>query len=129
MAKILEAMDRAIAREAFQTYRRLDADFHMALIEGAGNSYLVSAYGLIAAKIGALRSRAHDDTQVVDRSLETHRRLYQLLEAGEERKFNELLGVHIANTGRDYRAWLARQAAAGDDAAAGLSSPVATESR
>ncbi|WP_311029618.1 GntR family transcriptional regulator [Mesorhizobium koreense] len=129
MAKILEAMDRAIAREAFQTYRRLDADFHMALIEGAGNSYLVSAYGLIAAKIGALRSRAHDDTQVVDRSLETHRRLYRLLEAGEERKFNELLGVHIANTGRDYRAWLARQTAAGDAAAAGLSSPTATASR
>jgi DNA-binding GntR family transcriptional regulator len=128
MVKILEAMDRAIAREAFQTYRRLDADFHMALIEGAGNSYLVSAYGLIAAKIGALRSRAHDDTQVVDRSLETHRRLYQLLEAGEEGKFNELLGIHIANTGRDYRAWLARQAAAGDDTAAALRSPTATGS-
>ncbi|MBN9069152.1 MAG: GntR family transcriptional regulator [Rhizobiales bacterium] len=129
MAKILEAMERAIAREAFQTYRRLDADFHMALIEGAGNSYLVSAYGLIAAKIGALRSRAHDDTQVVDRSLETHRRLYRLLDAGDEGKFNELLGVHIANTGRDYRAWLARQTVAGEDAGTELSSPTAIASK
>ena len=114
MAQLLEAMMRAIDREAFQTYRRLDADFHMALIEGAGNPYLVSAYGLIAAKIGALRSRAHDDTQVVERSLETHRRLFSLLEAGDEEKFNELIDFHIANTGRDYRAWLARQTEAGD---------------
>ncbi|MDN5926800.1 MAG: GntR family transcriptional regulator [Hyphomicrobiales bacterium] len=129
MRKVLEAMDRAIAREAFQTYRRLDADFHMTLIEGAGNSYLVSAYGLIAAKIGALRSRAHDDTQVVDRSLETHRRLYWLLEAGDEEKFDELLGVHIANTGRDYRAWLARQTVTGEDATAGPTAGAATVSR
>ncbi|MGN6584998.1 MAG: GntR family transcriptional regulator, partial [Rhizobiaceae bacterium] len=49
MTQLLEAMERAIGREAFQTYRRLDADFHMALIEGAGNPYLISAYGLIAA--------------------------------------------------------------------------------
>jgi DNA-binding GntR family transcriptional regulator len=112
MASVLEAMERAIGREAFQTYRRLDADFHMVLIEGAGNPYLVSAYGLIAAKIGALRSRAHDDTQVVERSLETHRRLFRLLEAGDQAKFNELIGLHIANTGRDYRAWLARQGSA-----------------
>jgi DNA-binding GntR family transcriptional regulator len=114
MSQVLEAMDRAIARKDFQTYRRLDADFHMTLIEGAGNPYLVSAYGLISAKIGALRSRAHDDTQVVERSLETHRRLYSLFEAGQEEEFRELMGFHIANTGRDYRAWLARQRDAGD---------------
>jgi DNA-binding GntR family transcriptional regulator len=122
MAEILEAMELAIAREAFQSYRKLDADFHMALIEGAGNPYLVSAYGLIAAKIGALRSRAHDDTQVVSRSLETHRRLLRLLEAGDEEKFNELIDFHIANTGRDYRAWLARQTAADETATDDLAS-------
>ena len=107
--KVVDAMDQALANEDFQTYRRLDADFHMALIEGAGNPYLVAGYGLIAAKIGALRTRAHDNTQVVDRSLETHRRLFRLLEAGEEQEFCDLLSFHIENTGRDYRAWLARQ--------------------
>ena len=106
MRKVIEAMERVIAKGDFQAYRRLDADFHMVLIEGAGNPYLVAAYNLISAKIGALRSRAHDDTHVVDRSLETHRRLHRLLEAGEEREFYELLAFHIDNTGRDYRAWL-----------------------
>jgi DNA-binding GntR family transcriptional regulator len=111
MNKVIEAMERAIARADFQSYRRLDADFHMVLIEGAGNPYLVAAYNLISAKIGALRSRAHDDTHVVDRSLETHRRLAGLLAAGDEKEFNELLALHIDNTGRDYRAWLAGQSA------------------
>lgn len=109
MGQVVEAMDRALARDDFQAYRRLDADLHMVLIEGAGNPYLLAAYGLIAAKIGALRSRAHDDTQVVERSLETHRRLFRLLEGGEEQAFFDLLAFHIENTGRDYRAWLATQ--------------------
>jgi DNA-binding GntR family transcriptional regulator len=109
MHKVIEGMERAIARGDFRAYRRLDADFHMVLIEGSGNPYLVAAYNLISAKIGALRSRAHDDTHVVDRSLETHRRLFRFLNAGEERQFYELLAFHIDNTGRDYRAWLSRQ--------------------
>jgi DNA-binding GntR family transcriptional regulator len=79
------------------------------LIEGAGNSYIADAYGLIAAKIGALRTRAHDDRHVVDNSLGTHSRLLELMEAGREAEFRALLDVHIHNTGRDYRAWLARQ--------------------
>ncbi|HET7413160.1 MAG TPA: GntR family transcriptional regulator [Pararhizobium sp.] len=112
MAAVIATMEQALARNDFQAYRRLDADFHMVLIDGAGNPYLVAGYGLISAKIGALRTRAHDDTHVVDRSLETHRRLFRLLEAGEEQPFCELLSFHIDNTGRDYRAWLARQAEA-----------------
>lgn len=109
MGKAIAAMDRALAKDDFQGYRRLDADFHMILIEGAGNSYIVAAYGLIAAKIGALRTRAHDNTQVVDRSLKTHHRLFELLGAGEETAFCALLEFHIENTGKDYRAWLATQ--------------------
>lgn len=120
MRKVIERMERAIAKGDFQAYRRLDADFHMVLIEGSGNPYLVAAYNLISAKIGALRSRAHDDTHVVDRSLETHRRLFRLLEAGEEQALYELLAFHIDNTGRDYRAWLSGRSldAAGETPAA-----------
>jgi DNA-binding GntR family transcriptional regulator len=112
MATVIAAMEKTLAKDDFQAYRRLDADFHMVLIDGARNPYLGAGYGLIAAKIGALRTRAHDDTQVVDRSLETHRRLFRLLQEGAEQRFCELLSFHIDNTGRDYRAWLARQAAA-----------------
>ena len=115
MRKVIERMERSLAKSDFQAYRRLDADLHMVLIEGAGNPYLVAGYGLIAAKIGALRTRAHDDTQVVERSLGTHRRLFELLEAGDAEAFCDLLDFHILNTGRDYRAWLARRTKSDDE--------------
>lgn len=109
MAEVITMMDGALAKSDFQTYRRLDADFHLVLIEGAQNPYLIAGYGLIAAKIGALRTRAHDDRHVVERSLKTHHRLSELLASGDEAEFRGLLDTHIHNTGRDYRAWLARQ--------------------
>jgi DNA-binding GntR family transcriptional regulator len=120
MRAVVAEMEQALAGDDFLAYRRLDSDLHMVIIEGAGNPYLVAAYGLISAKIGALRTRAHDDRQVVDRSLETHRRLAELMTAGDEWEFCALLARHIENTGRDYRAWLARQGAGrGDEVSAG----------
>jgi DNA-binding GntR family transcriptional regulator len=109
MGRVVDAMHRALARGDVASYRRLDADFHMVLIEGSGNRYVVDAYGLIAAKIGALRTRAHDDANVVESSLKVHSELLGLLAAGERAAFCALLRRHIQNTGRDYRAWLARQ--------------------
>jgi DNA-binding GntR family transcriptional regulator len=109
MRAVVDAMHKSLSGNDIQTYRRLDADFHLVLIENCGNTYIVDAYGLISAKIGALRTRAHDDRDVVDRSLGTHSQLCEMLEAGDEKGFCTLLARHIQNTGRDYRAWLSRQ--------------------
>jgi DNA-binding GntR family transcriptional regulator len=113
MRAVLEAMSQALTRNDVQSYRRLDADFHLVLIEESGSSYIIDGYGLIAAKIGALRSRAHDDQNVVDNSFVTHSRLVDILEAGDAEAFCTLLAQHIRNTGRDYRAWLSKQASPG----------------
>lgn len=110
MRSVVEAMHEVLARNDGESYRRLDAEFHLVMIEGAGNAYIVEGYALIAAKIGALRTRAHDDRQVVENSLKTHSRLLDHLGAGDEEGFCTLLSQHIRNTGRDYRAWLSRQA-------------------
>jgi DNA-binding GntR family transcriptional regulator len=110
MRAVVDAMHKALVRDDVQSYRRLDADFHLVLIEESGNAYIVEGYALISAKIGALRTRAHDDRHVVDRSLGVHSRLLALLEAGDEEAFCALLGQHIQNTGRDYRAWHSKQA-------------------
>ncbi|HET8728952.1 MAG TPA: GntR family transcriptional regulator [Alphaproteobacteria bacterium] len=109
MRAVVDGMHEALSREDIQAYRKLDAEFHLVLIENCGNSYIADAYGRIAAKIGALRTRAHDDRHVVDRSFVVHSRLCELLEAGEEEEFCALLARHIENTGKDYRAWLAQQ--------------------
>jgi len=111
MREVVDGMHEALARNDIAAYRKLDADFHLVLIENSGNSYIEQAYGLIAAKIGALRTRAHDDRHVVDSSLDTHTQLCEMLEKGDEEAFCALLAQHIRNTGRDYRAWLARQSA------------------
>lgn len=111
MSRVVEAMHAALAGGDVDRYRRLDADFHLVLVEGCGNAYVAEAYGLIAAKIGALRTRAHDDADVVDRSLGMHTRLCAYLGSGDEAAFLESLERHIRNAGRDYRAWLSRQAA------------------
>lgn len=111
MRDVVERMHQALAGNDVQSYRRLDADFHFVLIEGCDNPYIGEAYGLIAAKVGALRTRAHDDQNVVDSSLRVHTRLLELLEAADEQAFCALLEQHIRNAGRDYRAWLARQGA------------------
>lgn len=109
MRAVVDGMHKAISRNDISAYRKLDAQFHLVLIENCGNGYIEQAYGLIAAKIGALRTRAHDDRHVVDNSLNTHTRLCEMLERGEKDAFCSLLAQHIRNTGRDYRAWLSRQ--------------------
>ncbi|WEX09825.1 GntR family transcriptional regulator [Chelativorans sp. AA-79] len=109
MRIVVNDMHKALADNDFAAYRKLDAQFHLVLIECCGNGYIRDGYGLIAAKIGALRTRAHDDRHVVDRSLGAHTMLCGMLETGDEQAFCTLLSRHIENTGRDYRAWLERQ--------------------
>ena len=115
MRKVVDAMHATLEAGDVDAYRRLDADFHLVLIAHSGNAYLGEAYGLISAKIGALRTRAHDDQNVVDRSLVMHTRLLELLERGEEGEFCEKLRLHIGNAGRDYRAWHGSQRALAED--------------
>lgn len=109
MRAVVEAMNEALTRGDIRAYRRLDADFHLVLIKGCENAYIAAGYGLISGKIGALITRAHDDMHVVDRSLDMHSRICELLEAGDEEAFCALLTHHIRNTERDYRAWLSRE--------------------
>lgn len=109
MRTVVEAMHEALSEKDLTAYWKLDMKFHLVLIEGASNRYIEDAYGLISAKIGALRTRAHDDSKVVDSSLEVHSRLMTLLEAGDQEAFCDLLASHIRNAVRDYNAWLARQ--------------------
>lgn len=92
------------------SYRRLDARFHEIIVAASGNPYVVAAYDTIAAKIGALRTRAQDADDVVRQSLRMHAALLAHLEAGDADSFCTLLARHIANTGRDYRAWLGARA-------------------
>ncbi len=108
---IVEAMGKALERKEIMAYRLLDAELHQVLIDDCGNNYIVNAYGLISAKVGALRTRAHDDREVVDRSAGMHALIVEKMEAGDTETFCRLLVQHIQNAGRDYRSWLDRRRA------------------
>ncbi len=100
MGAELEAGERA-------TYRKLDSDFHNAIVASSGNDYMIAAYRHISAKIGALRTRAQDTDTVVQSSLIRHTKLAAHVRENELEAFCELLNQHIENTGNDYRNWLA----------------------
>lgn len=116
LGEVVGRMRDALGQDDRREYRVLDARFHDVILAHGGNPYLRSAYGLIATKIGALRTRAQDSDRVVQSSLRTHARLHALVLAGDLAGFRALLATHIENTGTDYLRWLAAQAADGPGA-------------
>ena len=109
MADMVSRMEACIATECYDTYRKLDSEFHDLIVAGSGNRLLVAAYRPLSTKIDALRSRGLRDIDVVRRSLDFHRRLARWLAQGDQEAFQRGLETHIANSSRDYVAWLGNQ--------------------
>jgi DNA-binding GntR family transcriptional regulator len=82
--------------------RKLDAEFHTAILEASGNSYLISAYQTIATKIQALRARLPKHNEHVDACLESHATIVALVRAGETAAALESLRLHIQSTEESY---------------------------
>ena len=106
MADVVTRMGECVATECYETYRRLDSEFHDIIIAGSGNRLIVAAYRPLSSKIDALRSRGLRDIGVVRRSLGFHRRLADLLKHGAAEDFQCTLETHISNSSGDYVAWL-----------------------
>lgn len=105
--EIVTLMRTELEGQGRATYRKLDSEFHNAIVASSGNDYMIAAYGHISAKIGALRTRAQDSDAVVQSSLRSHAKLAQHVQNNELDAFCKLLDQHIENTGNDYRKWLA----------------------
>ena len=106
MADVVAHMAACVATECYETYRRLDSEFHDIIIAGSGNRLIIAAYRPLSSKIDALRSRGLRDIGVVRRSLGFHRRLANLLTQGAAEDFQRTLETHISNSSHDYVAWL-----------------------
>lgn len=109
LATIIKAMKSALDGNDFRSYQRLDADFHRAIVESSGNAYLAEAYAAIAAKIATLRTRVHTLPEVMARSLATHGKIARLAAKGDLDELCALLSIHVHNTGRFAKQWLALQ--------------------
>src|SRR3546814_10122571 len=75
-----------------------DANDHRARFAHAGNRYLADCYAGFAVRIQALRARLCSDPALNARSLADHRRLRDLIAAGDDRAAHDLLVEHMGRS-------------------------------
>lgn len=114
MTETLGAMRKAYTAGDNQAYRMLDGDFHRAIIELCGNSYLSDAYGPVGLRIQALRSRLSDEIALNRISFRDHCDMVKLIKAGETAQLQKLLRAHIRETARSYIAVLGQHDSASE---------------
>jgi DNA-binding GntR family transcriptional regulator len=104
LAAILERMKKALDRNDAAAYRKLDAEFHLAMFERSANKYLLAAYLGIAFRIQALRTRLSADPMLNRSSFRDHEKIHRLVEARRVEEAAALLASHARGTTENYAA-------------------------
>jgi DNA-binding GntR family transcriptional regulator len=97
VAKLEEAvarMRKALAGKDYAAYGEADSAFHLAILEAAGNRYLIKAYALSSTALEALRARLQRGGFRA-RSYDEHVEMARLLKNGKIDKASRLMRVHI----------------------------------
>ncbi len=98
---IIEGMKEATTAKDPVTYRRFDAEFHNAIISASGNSFIESAYNIIALRVQTFRNRL----SIEDHNwspLDQHIEVAELARAQQADKAAERLQHHIRGAYNDY---------------------------
>src|SRR5690606_6490147 len=102
MAELYGAMEQAYEADDPVGYRKLDGEYHEAIIELCGNPYIRSAYSQIGFCIQALRSRLSHEAQLNRLSIADHREMLRLVKAREVSALQALMRAHIQQTKQSY---------------------------
>jgi len=102
MGELLSGMRQAYERDDRVAYRRLDGDYHDALIDLCGNDYIRTAYRQISFCIAALRSRLSNEVALNKASLADHKEMLRLVRAGDAASLQKLMRAHINQTKQSY---------------------------
>ena len=99
------------ARDAGDTtrYLNLDTEFHATLLRHCGNSYLIDAYQLIAAKMATLRNKLGRDEMHMAKSFDEHKRIAAAVRDSDDDLARSLLKGHVSQQEGSY--WSAGAAA------------------
>ncbi len=102
MNAALSAMEASLTADAV-AYGRADTRFHQAFLDQCGNPYLAEAYRLASGKVAAMRTHltAHVEERRIH-SLDEHRRMIALFDAGRLDALFALLAEHIDRTRQVY---------------------------
>jgi DNA-binding GntR family transcriptional regulator len=95
-------MAQAQQREDWRTIPLLDQAFHQVILDHCENAYLKQAYQLVASKIRALRSRLPEENERVGHCQENHAAIVRLIRAGDVRRSQAALALHIRDTLDSY---------------------------
>ncbi len=94
-------MQEAILADDHYGSANADTDFHRALIENSGNSYLIDAYRLVSGKVSAIRSHNSTGTIRNDASAE-HFEIIDKLERNDLPGAIEAISTHILKMTERY---------------------------
>jgi DNA-binding GntR family transcriptional regulator len=92
-------------------YQPHDTRFHDLLVRASDNAQLIEAYGRIAGRVWALRSRFNNREPLVRNSMAEHRMIVEHLRTGDDDAAQAILARHVYNA---YRAFQARFTPAGE---------------
>jgi DNA-binding GntR family transcriptional regulator len=102
MSGLFAAMRAAYDADDRVAYRKLDGEYHEAIVDLSGNPYIRNAYRQISFCIQALRSRLSNEAQLNKLSLADHREMLRLVKTGDVPALSKLLRGHIDQTKRSY---------------------------
>jgi DNA-binding GntR family transcriptional regulator len=98
MRKTVLEMKRAYrAADLFQS-KRLDTEFHQAIIAHSGNRYLVQSYANIGHSVEALRHRFMDTAIYRNQAFDEHQKMIDLLASNSTARAIDVLLEHINRT-------------------------------
>jgi DNA-binding GntR family transcriptional regulator len=102
LTELYAAMHEAYDADDRIAYRKLDGEFHEAIIDLCGNDYIRNAYRQISFCVAALRSRLSNEAQLNKLSLADHKEILRLVKEGDAASLKTLLRTHIDQTKRSY---------------------------
>jgi DNA-binding GntR family transcriptional regulator len=102
MGEIYAAMRKAYDDDDRIAYRKLDGEYHEAIIDLCGNDYIRNAYRQISFCVAALRSRLSNEAQLNKLSIADHKEMLRLVRVGDIGALKKLLRLHINQTRQSY---------------------------
>lgn len=105
---IVARMEQAWSNGDERSYRELDTQFHLALLDHCGNRYLQQANDLISNKMAALRNRLSTNAEHMRKSFDEHVEMARRLAEGEVEAGMRILEGHIGRRQGSY--WMTSEA-------------------
>ncbi len=102
LAEVVEEMTQARAAGDDRRYLQLDTLFHQVFFDHTDNAFLNEAYQTIAAKMAALRNRLGAHADHMTKSFAEHRRIAELVAAGQLKEATAVLTAHIGRKEGSY---------------------------